>query len=250
MKLIIANWKMRVNQRAALRLAGGIIHFIEDRKPEVRVVLCPAFTEIEEVGKLVGRSGVSLGAQDMFWQETGAFTGEISGAMLEDFGVKYVILGHSERRALGETDAEVNKKVRAAVKAGLVPVICVGESLKERQMGKEKTIIARELKAALSGIQKFKEIIVAYEPIWAIGTGAPEDPDEAAKMHKLIKQTLARLYGERRSAKFRIIYGGSVDAKNAAKFLERTEIDGALVGGASTKVGEFKKIIKIAGQYS
>ncbi|MEK7211284.1 MAG: triose-phosphate isomerase [Patescibacteria group bacterium] len=249
MKLIIANWKMRVNLKSAIKLAESVCHFVEDSCPSVKVVLAPAFTEIEEVGKILGRSGVELGAQDMFWQQKGAFTGEISPEMLKEAGAKYVILGHSERRALGETDSDVNKKVRAAVKDGLAPIICVGESLAERRAGKKETIVSRQLKAALSGSGAVSDIVVAYEPVWAIGTGVPENPNEAVKMHEFIRQALVKNYGRRAAEKIKIIYGGSVSAKNAAGFLEKDEINGALVGGASVKIGEFKNILKIAGKY-
>jgi len=249
MKLIIANWKMRVDLAKALKLAGSVIHYIEDKRLAVKPVLCPSFTEIEEVGKLLGQSGVELGAQDMFWEQRGAFTGEVSPEMLKEIGVRYVILGHSERRALGETDAEINKKIKAALKAELVPILCVGETLAERRAGKEKRVLARQLKTDLEGVAGFKKIIVAYEPVWAIGTGAPESPAEAIKMHAHIRKVLNGFYKSRAKKNITVIYGGSVTAKNIAGFMRHEEIEGALVGGASTKAGEFKQIIKVAAKY-
>lgn len=248
MKLIIANWKMRVDLAKALKLAGSVIHFIEDKRLAVKLVLCPSFTEIEEVGKLLGQSGVELGAQDMFWEQKGAFTGEVSPEMLKEIGVKYVILGHSERRALGETDAEINKKIKAALKAELVPILCVGETLVERRAGKEKRVLARQLKIDLEGVAGFKQIIVAYEPVWAIGTGVPESPAEAVKMHAHIRKVLKSLY-KKAERGIAIIYGGSVTAKNIGGFMRHEEIEGALVGGASTKAVEFKQILKVAAKY-
>lgn len=249
MKLIIANWKMRVDLAAGFKLAASVIHFMEDLKPPVWVVLSPSFTEIEEVGKLIGDSGVCLGAQDMFWQQRGAFTGEVSPEMLKEIGVEFVILGHSERRALGETDEEINKKVKAAIKEGLVPVICVGEKLEERKAGRQKAVVTRQLKAALRGVKSFSELVVAYEPVWAIGTGMPETPEEAVKMHLHIRKILKGLYKSRVEKDISVIYGGSVDAKNIEEFMAHGEIEGALVGGASTKAGEFKKILKISSKF-
>jgi triosephosphate isomerase len=246
MKLIIANWKMRVNLAAGKRLAVSIIHFAEDKNLPVRIVLCPAFTEIEEISHLLGRSGVKLGAQDMFWIDSGAYTGEVSPTMLKELGVEFVILGHSERRALGETDKEINQKIKAAIADGLIPIICVGEKLAERKAGKEKSVVSRQLKEALRGIKKINDLIIAYEPVWAIGTGIPEDPDEAVKMHVYIKKILTDLFGVRRAQHINVIYGGSIAAKNAGEFLKKEEIEGALVGGASTRIGEFKNILKIA----
>lgn len=230
------------------------------KKEDIKgAVIAPPFVFLESVEKVLKQA--ELGAQDIFWEEKGAYTGEISAAMLKNLKVKYVIIGHSERRCLGETDEIINKKLTATIKAGLTPILCVGEPLNIRKKGllSAKTFIKNQLLKNLKGINlkslnsKFSilnsRFIVAYEPVWAISTGTtgiPAKPEDAVEMHKFIKDLLATRY----SLLAKVLYGGSVNSKNAESFLKNPEIDGALVGGASLKPEEFKKIVKIAEKYN
>lgn len=227
-KLLIFNWKMNpVKLQEALGLAKA-----SDFK---NVVIAPPFTFIEEVGKKLKRS--KLGAQDLFWEAGGAFTGEISPKELKNLKVKYVILGHSERRhKLGETDLMIEKKVAAAAENRLVPVLCVGETRQEKISGHRFLVLRRQL-----GIDLPKSLIVAYEPVWAIGSGNPELPESALATIKFIKELLAK-----RKIKAEVLYGGSVNSKNLKDYLQYKEVDGALVGGASLKKEEIKKMVKLA----
>jgi len=236
-KLIIANWKMNpATTKEAIRLA---------QESDVEgLVICPPFLFLEEVSKIIKKA--KLGAQDCFWEEKGAYTGEISPKELKSLGVKYVIIGHSERRQnLGETDEIVAKKIIATVNNNLTPILCVGETKEERASGKTEEVVKRELKIGLSLLANQPHTlnpIIAYEPIWAIGTGIPDTPENMVNMVKFIKETLVAS-GYTLSPK--IIYGGSVNSKNEKSFLKHKEIDGALVGGASLKSKEIKKIVEI-----
>jgi triosephosphate isomerase len=223
-KIIIANWKMNVS---------NLTDWSNLKKPEgVEIVICPPFTHIEKLAKFLKENNVKLGAQNCFYEQKGAYTGEISPIMLKNLGVEYVIIGHSERRNyLKETDEMINKKVLAALKAGLKIVLCVGETLEQREKGLVKEVIENQLEKDLKVIQD--SFIVAYEPVWAIGTGNYCQPEDALEMIKFIKNIV----------NFKVIYGGSVDSKNIAGYVKYPEIDGALVGGASLKIDEFKKII-------
>ena len=235
-KLIVANWKLHpLSLKDALRIAKA-----SDRK---NAVICPPYPFLPAVGKVLKRA--ALGAQDVFWEETGPHTGEVSAAMLKAFGAKYVILGHSERRGLlGEPDWMIQKKVRAAQAAGLRVILCVGEPRHVRRKGisAAKKYVAKQLKHDLAGASG--RVVVAYEPIWAIGTGVPDKPKESAEMAWFVKSFCRASLGLPRVA---VLYGGSVKAKNARRFLVHAEIDGALVGGASVKPSEFRPILRVAG---
>ncbi len=240
MKLIVANWKMNpATIREAARLAKAY-----DKKG---ALIAPPFVFLEAVGKVLGKA--SLGAQNVFFEDNGAWTGEISLRQLKSLGVKAVILGHSERRKLGETDELIGKKVAAALKGGLKVILCVGENWDVRKRGKRAAyaFVKKQLAADLSGIRNSKfeirNLTVAYEPIWAIGTGRNDDPEDAAEMSGFVK---AVLYSKFEILKSKILYGGSVTAGNAGGFLARPEIDGVLVGGASLRAGEFRRIIAAA----
>ena len=215
----------------------------------IEVVVCPPFTALEAVGKVVAGSRVGLGAQDVHWEKEGAYTGEVSAEMLRDLGCRYVIVGHSERRQyFGETDERVNKKSLAAVAGGLTPIVCVGETLSEREAGHAKEIVAAHVKGALSGLppKEVQALALAYEPVWAIGTGKTATPSQAEEMHAHIRMTIAGLFGADVAKEVRILYGGSVKPENAQELLQRSEIDGALVGGASLQADSFASIVKAA----
>jgi len=213
----------------------------------VEVVIFPPFTALESVGKVLKETEIGLGAQNVFWEEKGAYTGEISPLMLLDVGCKYVILGHSERRGyFNESDEEINKKLKAALKNGLSPLVCVGESLEMRKKGKAKEVVENQLRGSLNGIsaQDIERIVIAYEPVWAIGTGETATPEQAQDMHYFIREILRELFGERAAQVIRIQYGGSVKPENIKDLMDKEDIDGALVGGASLKADSFAQIIK------
>jgi triosephosphate isomerase len=236
-KILIFNWKMNpASLKEALVLAK-----ISDQK---NIVVAPPFVFIEEVQKKLKKA--KLGAQDLFWEAGGAFTGEISSQELKKMGVKYVIVGHSERRhKLGETDEVIAKKIKAAVDGGLTPVLCVGETFTEKHTGQKEAVLKRQLKIGLSLISKpypLNSIIIAYEPVWAIGTGNPETPESALETIQYIKKILnAKPY----TLNPKVLYGGSVNSKNLLNYLKYKEVDGALVGGASLKKEEIKKMIQL-----
>ncbi len=239
MKLIIANWKLNPSSPVdAEKLA---------KESDIKdLIIAPPFPFLEFVAAMIKKA--TLGAQDLFWEDSGAYTGEVSGAQLKALEVEYVIIGHSERRKnLGETDEMVSKKVAAAVKDGLVPVICVGETREQRDKNKTVEVVEQEVRIGLSKIAGHKEmVVVAYEPIWAIGTGTPDTPENMLKMVKLIKEVAARVDIKN----IHCIYGGSVNSNNAEEFLKHNEITGALVGGASLKAEEIKNIVEIAKKYA
>ena len=231
-----------------MALARGVLLALRGKKALPSVVVCPPFPALADVRKVVARSHVLLGAQDVFWEEVGAYTGEISVRMLSEHGVTHVIVGHSERRALGETDEMVGKKTSAALSAGLIPILCVGESKADRKEGNAEAVVSRQLDAALNLIQpKGKaKLMVAYEPVWAIGTGDAATPADAVAMHRFILERVAkRLPG---LPAFQVLYGGSVSSENAYSFLREKEVDGVLVGGASVKLKEFSDILAAASQ--
>lgn len=214
---------------------------------EVDVVIIPPFTAIAKVMEALGKAqNIKVGAQNMHWERSGAFTGEISAAMLRDLFVRYVILGHSERRTLfGETDEIVNKKVRAAHEATLKPIVCVGETLEQRDAGKVEDVLSRQLRGSLADLsaKELQETVIAYEPVWAIGTGRNATPDQAQQAHAFIRKTLAEISDEATAEKMRIQYGGSVKPSNARELMSQQDIDGALVGGASLEARSFAEII-------
>ena len=214
---------------------------------EADIVICPPFTALSKVNDEITDSAIMLGAQDLHWEEEGAFTGEISPKMLKDIGCRYVIAGHSERRILfGETDEAVNKKVKIVLKYGMIPIMCVGERLEERDNGTTFEVLEKQLTRDLDGLSKedVMRVIIAYEPVWAIGTGRTATPQQAGEAHKYIRDFVEKLYDKDVSAKLRIQYGGSVKPENIAKLMAEEDVDGALVGGASLDVNSFVKIVE------
>jgi len=210
------------------------------------VVLCPPFTSIARVGEIIYGTAIELGAQNMYWEQSGAYTGEISPPMLKALGCRYVILGHSERRGLfGETDAVVNRKIKACLENGLSPIVCVGETLEKREAGVTREIVSKQFTRSLAGIsgEDIKRCVIAYEPIWAIGTGRTATPVQAQEVHAFIRSLIAESFGREAADEVRIQYGGSVNPDNAGGILSQPDIDGALVGGASLKAESFCRIV-------
>lgn len=244
--IIAGNWKMYKTIPEGRNLVKGVIEKLTGFN-EVDVVFCPPFTALSAVKELTRGTSFGLGAQDLYWKEQGAFTGEVSPLMLKDIGCDYVIIGHSERREhFGETDQTVNLKVKAALAAGIKPIICVGESLAQREAGETQSLIKRQTEQALQGVEggAISQMVIAYEPIWAIGTGKSSNGKDANEVIGLIRKTVAGLFGDEPAQSIRIQYGGSVKPENIKEFMDQPEIDGALVGGASLEIDSFIKIIK------
>ncbi|HEY8392228.1 MAG TPA: triose-phosphate isomerase [Capillibacterium sp.] len=242
--IIAGNWKMYKTHLEA----EDLVTALKGKKlpAGVEVVLCPPFTALATVAKALAGTEIGLGAQDIFWEEEGAYTGEVSPGMLKALGCTYVIIGHSERRQyFGETDETVNKKVKAALRHGLKPIICVGESLAQREAGETDRFVAGQVEKALAGLnpEAIPQIVIAYEPIWAIGTGRSATGADANQVIGLIRRTIARAFSEELAQQVRIQYGGSVKPENIKEFMAQPEIDGALVGGASLKADSFYGII-------
>jgi len=247
---VAGNWKMN-------KLAGQAKILVEEMLPglqsvhAVESVLCPPFLSLMLVSELVANTGIGVGAQNLFWETSGAYTGEVSPEMVREF-CDYVILGHSERRAyFGETDQTLNKRVLAALKVGLTPIVCVGETLSENEAGLTADVINRQVVEGLANLtaEQGEKLVVAYEPVWAIGTGrAASGPVANAVLADIIRPTLADLFGDEIAQGIRILYGGSVTSANAAEFFGQPEIDGALVGGASLKPVDFVAIVQAAAQ--
>ena len=241
--IIAGNWKMNTTVGEAVQLVKEMQGNL-DKVEGVEKLLCPPFISITAVGELIKGSSIKLGAQNMYFEEKGAYTGEVSPMMLAGL-CEYVILGHSERRQyFGETDEIVNKKIKAALKVGLKPILCVGEKLEENEAGKTEEVITRQVKGGLDGVPASDGLIIAYEPIWAIGTGKAATAEQANATIGIIRRTVSQLYGEQFAQALRIQYGGSVTSANAAELMSQPEIDGALVGGASLKAGEFLGIVE------
>lgn len=249
-KILIANWKMSVGARESVALARGVLLCLRGKKILPEVVACPPFVALADVHKVSARSSLRLGAQDLFWETSGAYTGEISARMLAELGVTHAIIGHSERREhLGETDAMINKKVKAALAAGLTPILCIGEGRDAKDAGRAEETIRYQVGAALEGVslRARSELLIAYEPVWAISTSAgaeAETPTEAASAMDLVRKVAAEHVGG--STGIYVLYGGSVDDKNAYAFLRENAIDGLFVGGASLKLSQFSEIIQAA----
>lgn len=244
--LIAGNWKMNKTAAEAAAFGKDIVEALRDVEA-VEVLVCPPFTALSALGEQLSGSLIRLGAQNMHEADRGAFTGEVSAEMLQDAGCTYVILGHSERRQLmGETDERVNAKVQAAVIAGLHPIVCVGESLEERQAGRTEAVVTGQVRAALQNVpaDAVAAAIIAYEPIWAIGTGETATAEEANRVAGVIRSTVGDMFGTQAASAVRIQYGGSVNADNIASFMEQPDIDGALVGGASLAADSFANIVK------
>ena len=240
---IAANWKMNTTVTEATRLVHEMLDRL-DKIAGVEKVLCPPFISLVAIQELLKGSSVKLGAQNMHFEVKGAFTGEISAVMLTGL-CEFVILGHSERRQyFGETDELINKKILAVLRNGLKPIFCVGEKLEENEAGKTKEIIARQMSQGLSNVKPTPDIVIAYEPIWAIGTGRAASGEQAAATIKFIRNMLSKLWNVNAARDLRILYGGSVTSSNIGEFISQPEIDGALVGGASLKAEEFVSIVE------
>jgi triosephosphate isomerase len=246
--LVAGNWKMNKTVEKATLLVADMLPGLEAVKTVDRV-LCPPYTSLMVVSGMLAGTEIGLGAQTMHWEESGAFTGEISPQMVKEF-CEFVILGHSERRAyFNETDETVNHKVKAAFVTGLSPIVCVGETLEQYESGQTETVVAAQVKAGFAGVEKkdAEKLIVAYEPIWAIGTGKAATSEQANDIIKnVVRKNLALQFGEATAQKIRILYGGSVKASNAAEFFSMSDIDGGLIGGASLKPEDFVKIVEAA----
>jgi triosephosphate isomerase (TIM) len=246
--LVAGNWKMNKTVAEARDLVSTMSAKLREIS-HVEKVLCPPFLAIPALAELLSGSGIGLGAQNLHWEEKGAFTGEVSPGMLKEF-CQYVIIGHSERRTyFGETNASVNKKLHAAMKAGLIPIVCVGETVEQYEAGSTSEVVHRQINDGLAGIDlpSAALIVVAYEPIWAIGTGKASSGENADFVHhQVIRPALSELFGAQNAEAIRILYGGSVTAANASEFFAFSDIDGALVGGASLKPEEFVAITKAA----
>jgi len=226
-------------------LAGKLLPLVSGVKNR-DIVLAPPFTALQAVAESIKGTGIGLSAQNLHWEEKGAFTGEISAEMLLDLGCKYVIIGHSERRQyFGETDETVNKKLRQALNKGLLPIVCVGETLKEREAGKANEVIERQVAGAFKGVSasEMQKVVVAYEPVWAIGTGKTATPEQANEIHSFIRKKIEIAYGKQTAEALRIQYGGSVTPENVSSLMAMPDIDGALVGGASLKPESFAALV-------
>ena len=243
-KVIAGNWKMNMLPNEAINFIEQISSEIKDTENEV--ILCVPYTDLFYSLLTAQGTNIKIGAQNMHWEEKGAYTGEISGSMLKSIGVEYVIIGHSERRQyFAETDETVNKKVKSALANGLKPIVCVGETLEQREAGKTAEIITDQTEKALDGLtsEEVEKIIIAYEPIWAIGTGKTATSEDANNSIKEIREKIPKIYGQNTARGVIIQYGGSVKSTNAKELFEMSDIDGALIGGASLKVEEFAKIV-------
>lgn len=243
---IAGNWKMNTNCQGAVDLASGLAEQLREVK-NVDIAVCPPFVYLQAVAKALSSSNIALGAQDVYFEGNGAYTGEISCEMLKDVCCTYAIIGHSERRhKIGETDELINRKVRTAISSGLLPIFCVGELLEEREAGKTETVVTRQIKAGLAGlnIDKVLAVTVAYEPVWAIGTGVTATAEQAQEVHAMIRQLLADMYDESVAEQIRIQYGGSAKPANTAELMAGADVDGLLVGGASLKVDDFAAMIR------
>lgn len=248
--IIAGNWKMYKTIGQAIELANGLKReLFSVNGSDIDVVICPVYTALSEVAEVAANSNIGVGAQDCYWQDEGAFTGEISCPMIKDAGCQYVIIGHSERRQFfGETNDTVNKKLKAVLGHGLTPIVCVGESLAEREASRTFAVIEDHVRNGLAGItaEQAKKTVVAYEPVWAIGTGKVATPQQAQEVHAYIRDLLVKMFDKETAAQMRIQYGGSVKPDNIEELMRQTDVDGALVGGASLKVDSFADIVKKA----
>ena len=248
-KLIIAgNWKMNKTVAESVDLVNGLKRELHGVK-EVDVVICPPYTALSEVSKVMIESNLRLGAQNMSEHGPGAHTGEVCASLLKEFSVRYVILGHSERRQFqGENDALISRKARAAHAASLKPIVCVGETLADRESGRTEEVVRTQIEGSLAGLSadQMHDTVIAYEPVWAIGTGKTATTEQAQEVHAFIRKLLASLFDETVARKVRIQYGGSVKPGNARELMSQPDVDGALVGGASLEVRSFSDIIKLS----
>lgn len=248
-KIVAGNWKMNMNLSETIELISELKNSLSDLETDMGVIVCPPYTSLETAKTLLKDTSIGLGAQNMHQADSGAFTGEVSADMLKSVGCEYVILGHSERRTIfKETDEQINEKIKKAISSGLKPIFCIGETLEERESGKTENVVQTQIKNGLSGISEseLENLIVAYEPVWAIGTGKTASPEQAQEVHKFIRKLLSDLYSEKFAENTTIQYGGSVKPDNAAELFSQPDIDGGLIGGASLKADSFTAIIKSA----
>ena len=246
--LVAGNWKMNTDLEAARSLAREVAEQVGD-PGDVQVAACPPFISLSAVAEVLEGTSVRLGGQNLHEAESGAYTGEVSAAMLRSVGCYYVIIGHSERRQyFGETDEGVNRKVKQAQAHGLVPIVCVGETLDEREAGREEAVVRRQVETGLNDVALGSPdaLVIAYEPVWAIGTGRTASPDQAQAMHAFIRGLLRERYDEATASGIQILYGGSVKPGNAAELFANADVDGGLIGGASLKAGDFAAIVEAA----
>ncbi len=247
---VAGNWKMNTDSHSSVELVECIAKdSVGAAGNKVTVAVCPPFVYLGAVANALRSSNIAVGAQDMYFESKGAFTGEISTSMLKDVGCTYVLCGHSERRhVIGETDELINKKVAAAISGGLLPILCVGELLAEREASQTEQVVTRQMKKGLAGLgdEKVLAVTVAYEPVWAIGTGRTATPQQAQQVHDFIRKLLAEMYNDKAAQQIRILYGGSVKPDSAADLMRQRDIDGLLVGGASLNADDFLAIIEAA----
>lgn len=248
-KIVAGNWKMNNDLNSSAKLISELKNGIQTKSGNTEIVICPPFTSLETAATLVKNSVIRLGAQNMYWEESGAFTGEVSPEMLKSVGCEFVIIGHSERRAIfGEENSLLNKKIASAIKHNLLPIYCVGETLEERESGITFKVIEKQIREGLSSFTAadLKNLVIAYEPVWAIGTGKTASPQQAQEVHAFIRKLIAEIFGKELAEGMVIQYGGSVKPDNAAELMSQPDIDGALVGGACLKADSFIKIIEAA----
>ncbi len=246
--IVAGNWKMNKTVGEAQDLSTGIKIDLAECT-DVEVVLCPPFTALKAVGDIIDGTQIRLGAQNMHWEKSGAYTGEVSAEMLRDIYCHYVILGHSERRTyFGETDETVNNKTKAALGANLRPIVCVGETREERESKKTNEVVGTQVKGSLAGLsgQEMQSVVIAYEPVWAIGTGLTASPEQAQEVHAFIRETLKAMFDESIAEGVRIQYGGSMKPANAATLIGMPDIDGGLIGGAALDAHSFIEIVRAA----
>ncbi len=246
--IIAGNWKMNKSNFEAIDLVTLLKRDLNDVN-DVDIVVCPPFTALSDVKDVLTDSNIMLGAQNLYWEDAGAFTGEISASMLKEVGAQFVIIGHSERRQyFAETNDSVNKRIKAALKWNLTPIVCVGENLHERENNRTFDVVRDHCEGAFDGFseEEIEKIIIAYEPVWAIGTGKTATPQQAQEVHRFIRELLMRMYNEELARDIRIQYGGSVKPENITELMAQPDIDGALVGGASLSHESFVKIVKNA----
>ncbi|MFH0806986.1 MAG: triose-phosphate isomerase [Elusimicrobiota bacterium] len=244
--IMAGNWKMHKTVGESVDFVKNLKGNISDVK-DCEIVICPVFTALNSVKEAAQGTNISIGAQNMHWEEKGAFTGEISPKMLIDAGCKYVIIGHSERRQyFGETNQTVNKKMVSAFKFRLIPIVCVGETLEEREKNITFDVLGKQIKEGLAGLtgSQSSEVVIAYEPVWAIGTGKTATPAQAQEVHQFVRKLFSEMYGKDAGANVRILYGGSVKPDNVSELMKQTDIDGGLVGGAALEVDSYTKLVK------
>lgn len=249
--IIAGNWKMYKTIPEGIELVNGLKRAFFDMDTDIDIVVCPPYTALSEISEVIMDSNIRLGGQDIYWEDEGAFTGEVSAGMLKDAGCSFVIIGHSERRQyFGETDEAVNRKLKAALRHGLIPIVCVGETLSERENGLTMDVLNKQVQGGLKDIktQDALNLVIAYEPVWAIGTGKTATPQQAQEAQKYIRDLLSKLYDKDTAISIRIQYGGSVKPENITDLMRQQDIDGALVGGASLNVESFVQIVKKASE--